>query len=65
MLNPCFNLPSYLIGMYFGLINYSIQKGIMFHNKDRHDSYQKLKLYEMIYDDYNNKNKVEVRNEFE
>ena len=28
MINPLFNLPSYLIGMYFGLINYSVQKGI-------------------------------------
>ena len=28
MLNPIFNLPSFLIGMFFGLINYSIQKGI-------------------------------------
>ena len=24
MLNPLFNLPSFLIGMFFGLINYSI-----------------------------------------
>ena len=29
MLNPLFNLPCYLIGMYFGLINYSVQKGII------------------------------------
>ena len=28
MLNPIFNLSYFLIGMYFGLINYSIQKGI-------------------------------------
>ena len=28
MLNPLFNLSSFLIGMFFGLINYSIQKGI-------------------------------------
>jgi hypothetical protein len=28
MLNPSFNLSCYLIGMYFGLINYSVQKGI-------------------------------------
>ena len=26
--NPIFNLSFFLIGMYFGLINYSIQKGI-------------------------------------
>lgn len=29
MLTPWFNLPCYLIGMYFGLINYSVQKGII------------------------------------
>jgi len=29
MLNPLFNLPYYLMGMYFGLINYSVQKGII------------------------------------
>ena len=28
MINPLFNLPSFLIGLYFGLINYTIQKGI-------------------------------------
>ena len=28
MIHPIFNLPYYLIGMYFGLINYSVQKGI-------------------------------------
>lgn len=29
MLNPLFNLPSFLIGMYFGFMNYSVQKGII------------------------------------
>ena len=29
MINPLFNLPYYLIGIYFGLINYTIQKGII------------------------------------
>lgn len=28
MIHPLFNLPYYLIGMYFGFINYSVQKGI-------------------------------------
>jgi hypothetical protein len=28
MIHPLFNLPYYLMGMYFGLINYSVQKGI-------------------------------------
>jgi len=39
MLNPLFNLPSFLIGMFFGLINYSIQKGI--HSYDC-DLYQRI-----------------------
>ena len=29
MINPLFNLPYYLIGIYFGLIKYTIQKGII------------------------------------
>jgi hypothetical protein len=28
MINPIFNLPYFLIGMFFGLMNYAIQKGI-------------------------------------
>ena len=28
MLTPIFNFPSFLIGMYFGLVNFTIQKGI-------------------------------------
>ena len=43
MLNPIFNLPSFLIGMFFGLINYSIQKGI---NLNTSDSYQKIFTFE-------------------
>ena len=39
MLNPIFNLSSFLIGMFFGLINYSIQKGI--HSYDC-DLYQRI-----------------------
>ena len=34
MLNPIFNLPSFLIGIFFGLINYSIQKGVNFYDPD-------------------------------
>ena len=34
MLNPLFNLPYFLIGLYFGLINYSIQRGISESNRD-------------------------------
>lgn len=35
MLNPLFNLPYFLIGMYFGLINYTIQSGIVEENKKK------------------------------
>ena len=28
MLNPLFNLPSFLIGMFFGLVNFTIQRGV-------------------------------------
>ena len=28
MLNPIYNMPSFLIGMFFGIINYSIQRGV-------------------------------------
>ena len=34
MLNPIFNLPSFLVGMYFGLANFTIQRGINNLNKD-------------------------------
>ena len=39
MLNPLFNLPSFLIGMFFGLINYSIQKGISLNS---YDTYKRI-----------------------
>ena len=44
MINPIFNLSSYIIGMYFGLINYAVQKGITsfeennLYNKNGRDS---------------------------
>ena len=45
MLNPLFNLPCYLIGMYFGLINYSVQKGIISLNTlDLFNSNQKKEI---------------------
>ena len=33
MINPLFNIPYYLIGIYFGFINYTIQRGITRLNK--------------------------------
>ena len=51
MLNPLFNIPSFLIGMYFGLINYSVQKGII--------SLNTIDLFN------NNNQKKEIKNEEE
>ena len=43
MLNPIFNLPSFLVGMYFGLVNFTIHRGINNLNKD-----EKYKEYELL-----------------
>ena len=50
MLNPIFNLPYYLIGMYFGLINFSNQKGITLYKDDKFDSYRAIELFEQNLD---------------
>jgi hypothetical protein len=50
MLNPIFNLPYYLIGMYFGLINFSNQKGITLYKADKFDSYRAIELFEQNLD---------------
>ena len=42
LINPIYNLPSFLIGMYFGLINYSIQKGITQIYKTDKDYYKNI-----------------------
>jgi len=44
MTNPLFNLSYFLIGMYFGLINYSIQKGII-------DINENSKIFNKIHND--------------
>ena len=44
MLNPIFNIPYYLIGIYFGLINFSVQKGISIHKLDRLESYAIIEM---------------------
>ena len=43
MINPLFNFIYYLIGMYFGLINYSVQKGITDSNS--------IYMYKQIYNE--------------
>ena len=42
LINPLYNLSSFLIGMYFGLINYSIQKGITQVYKTTKDYYKNI-----------------------
>ena len=46
MLNPIFNLPYYLVGMYFGFINFSIQKGVSIHKKEHKESYAIIEILE-------------------
>ena len=45
MLNPLFNMPSFFIGMYFGLVNYTIQKGV--NSKSKKSSYIQIELNEL------------------
>ena len=42
MLNPIFNIPYYLIGIYFGFINFSIQKGISIYKNEHKESYSMI-----------------------
>ena len=45
MLTPIFNFPSFLIGMYFGLVNFTIQKGI--HDLNEYENFNnELELVE-------------------
>ena len=45
MINPLFNMPSFFIGMYFGLVNYTIQKGV--NSKSKKSSYIQIELNEL------------------
>ena len=54
MIHPLFNFPYYLIGMYFGLVNYTIQKGIF--------SLQKTNIYN--FEETPSSDKKDVDNEF-
>ena len=42
MINPFYNLPDFLIGMYFGIINYNIQRGLIIYKKENNSSHLKL-----------------------
>ena len=46
MLSPLYNLPSFMIGMYFGLVNYTIQKGV--NNVYKENYYTKIELCDPI-----------------
>ena len=46
IINPIFNLQFFLIGMFFGFINYSIQKGIEVYKSEKTDSYSILNFFE-------------------
>ena len=49
MFNPIFNFPSFLVGMYFGLVNFTIQRGINNFNKiDKKNSEYELLEKEQI-----------------
>ena len=56
MTNPLFNLSYFLIGMYFGLINYSIQKGII-------DINENSKIYNQIHNNKKGNRKMAKINE--
>ena len=59
LFNPVYNLPNFLIGMYFGLINYTIQKGIndLYVNNTYYNNIIRLKS------DYENQ-KTDIKNNF-
>jgi hypothetical protein len=46
MTNPLFNLPYFLIGLYFGLMNYALQNGIM--NKNDSSIYSKIGSFSFL-----------------
>ena len=60
MINPFYNLPDFLIGMYFGMINYNIQRGVMIYKKDNNSIH--LKIWQLK--ENMNKKKEQNNNEF-
>ena len=57
MLNPIFNLPSFLVGMYFGLVNFTIQRGINDFNEDDKNNYELLEKEQISQLNEKNENK--------
>ena len=62
MLNPIFNLPYYLIGIYFGFINFSIQKGIVIKKMDKSDSYAKIEMIGVYHEQDNEEKETNINN---
>ena len=64
--NPIFNLSFFLIGMYFGLINYSIQKGIteLYNNNNNIFRLRLSELDETDKDIFSERSKSEMNNNF-
>ena len=65
--NPIFNLNFFLIGMYFGLINYSIQNGITeLYNKNNNNIFhlRSSELDETDKDIFSERSKSEMNNNF-
>ena len=65
MLNPIFNLPSFLIGMYFGLVNFTIQRGINDINEDDKNNFELLDKEQYSPLSENNENKEEEKNKID
>ena len=55
MINPLFNLTYFLIGIYFGLINYALQKGAT--NRFDNSIFNKIRQFTFVNNDENEENK--------
>ena len=61
MTNPLFNLPYFLIGMYFGLMNYCVQKGI---TSIKRNSYKSINIKNYNKNNFNDdKNEINRKSE--
>ena len=61
MINPLFNLTYFLIGIYFGLINYALQKGAI--NQFDNSIFNKIKKFSFEKKDENGENEEKKENE--
>ena len=59
LINPLYNISYFLTGMYFGLINYSIQKGITnIYKKNQYNKYYKLEESNKSNENLNDENSL-------